>query len=156
MNVVNLITGILSTLAGIVIYWTANGFGLGNSSDSLGPSFYPKLLAISFVILGLILVWMSFRNKEVEQEKDQEEKKSFFHKGNLRVLMVIGTGIFYIIMMDLLGFIITTILLVILLMTITGERLWWKMGVTSVIVAFSLYLIFRNLLNVLLPAVPWM
>lgn len=148
MNKADSIAGIITVIGGVLIYWFANGYGLrGLNPDPLGPSVFPKMLGAGLAALGFLLILMNIRKKA----KETNEKQSFFNRANIRILMMIGTGIFYIFAFELLGFLVTTILFIIAIMMITGERGWRKLGITSVAVSISLYFIFKELLNVLLP-----
>jgi len=144
----NAISGIVCILAGAVIYWISGGFGLrGLSPDPLGPSVYPKLVGTGLVILGAILFVMAARSKDAEPKK----KASLQGQGGGRIIALVFAGVAYIIIFERLGFIITTMLFIIAIMFITGERKWKRSFSAAVIIPLCLYLVFKELLNVLLP-----
>jgi putative tricarboxylic transport membrane protein len=143
----NIISGALIVLLGIYIYWTSSGFGLkGLSPDPLGPVFFPKMLGAGFIGLGLLLILLSIRTKE-----KAESKESFFNSGNMKILILIGLGIFYYLTLLKIGFILATALFIIAVMLVTGERLWWKIGLSSILVSFGLFFLFSKLLKIMLP-----
>jgi putative tricarboxylic transport membrane protein len=143
----NIISGALIVLLGIYVYWTSSGFGLkGLSPDPLGPAFYPKMLGIGFIVLGLLLIILSTRIKE-----EATLKERFFNSGNMKILIIIGLGILYYLTLLKIGFIIATALFIIAIMIVTGERLWWKIGLTSLFVSFGLFFLFSKILKIMLP-----
>lgn len=152
MNKANPISGILTITVGALISWISNSYGLsGLAPDPMGPAFYPKLLGAVLIALGLLLIWKAIRTKEGNKE-EEEKKPGILHSGNLRMILVIASGIMYIIVFEPLGFLLTTALFIISVMIISGERVWRKLGITSITVTISLYLIFKEILDVLLPA----
>ena len=147
MKAANLVAGIFTVVFGIAVYWLTLGFATqGLSPDPLGPTFFPRALGIGFVVLGLILVIAALRQKGGEKRTEP-----ILSRGNLRMLAVIGLCALYYLFMDDIGFILATILFVAAVMVITGERTWWKMGVSALAVSLILYFLFREILKVMLP-----
>jgi putative tricarboxylic transport membrane protein len=145
----NTIIGVLVAIFGIWIIWVANGYGLrGLSPDSLGPSAYPKALGAAFVVLGVILTVVSFKNR-LETE---EENKPFLQSGGKRVLAILVTGLFYTFLLETVGYMICTVALILVIMLVTGERNKKKMAIISVSITIGLYFAFKELFMVLLPS----
>ena len=151
----NLVSGALVVLFGIYVFWTATNFGLkGLSPDPLGPAFFPKVLGIGLIGLGLLLMLIAIqKNEEVveEEQEKQEQKGQFLTKGNTKILLIIALGILYVYLLLKIGFVLDTLIFILAVMFITGERLWWKIAVSSLTISFGLFFLFKYVLKVMLP-----
>lgn len=120
------------------------------SLDGPGPGFFPFLCALSLGALSLILCVtmvfkMAVRRTTGESEKHLSEK--VYPK---RVLIVLSALIFYMLGIEFLGFLLTTLIFMILLLRISGGA--WKVTLAvAILSALSAFLVFKILLKVPLP-----
>ncbi|GAA0469494.1 tripartite tricarboxylate transporter TctB family protein [Alkalibacillus silvisoli] len=156
MNKGTFIASLIVIGIGVWLFWGSGSLGqTSTGQDPLGPAFYPRLLAGSFIVLGSILLFqqvfkqMNMASQKVEDEEDEPEYMSF--KNKMTIISIILLGVVYIFVLDSIGFILATTLYIVALMLILHERTWWKIGLTSVTVSVVLYLLFSGVLNVLLP-----
>lgn len=135
-------------LIAISIYFLRESNSLPSSSLGIpGSAFFPRLVCFAFVIFGGILIIRSFKKGEAERKITLILKQDL-----IRVLAVILLCGIYIFSMPFLGFILTSILFIVLLMFIfqvkrIGIIILWGFLVTLII-----YFIFKILLKVPLPA----
>ena len=105
--------------------------------------YFPQLFNSTLALLAIMLLFSALKRKGSETEQQQCNFKN-------AILMVIGL-IFYTFLFRMLGYVISTLVLVSYVIYILGYRQIWKMLVTACCgVGFS-YIIFKLLLKVPLP-----
>jgi putative tricarboxylic transport membrane protein len=139
----DLIIGILSCIIGIISYVLTLNFPTFGKSGVPGPEFFPRILAILFLIISVIQISKSFVEKNT---KTQEIEKVDY----IRMLILIGLFAFYILFLDILGFFITTIIFLMILQKLVSVKFKTSIFVT-VIIIMIIFLIFDKLFCVSLP-----
>ncbi|WP_187254529.1 tripartite tricarboxylate transporter TctB family protein [Alkalicoccus halolimnae] len=152
-----LIVACLLLLVSIVIFIQSGDFTHLNESQ-LGPGTYPQLISVLLASLSLILIISQSRKllKEKSEMSMENVKAGFgsFYTEYKLVLHIIGLLALYIILIDITGFIITTILFVIAAGMLIGpkkKKNLITLSIVSVILTFSTYLFFENVLYVRFP-----
>lgn len=126
------------------------------TTSPLGPGFWPKLLCIGIIILGV--VDLTTELKRLDKRKDSEEKPT--ERGLLNwiknhpdwsswLLMLV-----YAISMKYLGFVLASIIysfLQIYLFTFAVKRNYLLYALISICFPIAVYFVFINLFNLLLP-----
>jgi putative tricarboxylic transport membrane protein len=132
-------------IAGIAL-WQSVRVPMGNIRQP-GPGFLPFWVGVLLALLSAIL-WFeaSFRKPAAEPAR--------FLSGEGKWPYVVAAGVallIYTFLLEPLGFVISTFLLLIFLFRVIGKQKWW-VGVTgSILVTFFTHLIFRVALKVQLP-----
>jgi putative tricarboxylic transport membrane protein len=98
------------------------------------------------IVLGLVLF-----GRAVKQKDNQKRTEPLLSGGNKKILAVIGLGFLYVLFMEKIGFILATILFILAVMAVTGERNWRTVVISSLGVSLVLYLLFKEVLQVMLP-----
>ncbi|WP_102347752.1 tripartite tricarboxylate transporter TctB family protein [Bacillus sp. Marseille-P3661] len=125
---------------------------------SIGPAFMPKITSVCLIILSVILIAGGVRkalnatsSKEViEQNEETPSTKN----DNVRVLLTLLSIIIYFLLLNPLGFVLSSILYLfsqMVLLSKNSQRRYVLFGIVSVVVSVSVYLIFRYVLYLLLP-----
>ncbi|MFT0802892.1 tripartite tricarboxylate transporter TctB family protein [Bacillus swezeyi] len=106
----------------------------------------PKSLGILLLILGISL----FFEKD---QKDTNVKKLFqLKKKDVKVMILcVVSLLIYITILEMAGFLLSTIILLIVLPAILGYRKWKTAIVVSLIFTSTIYFSFHYLLNIMLP-----
>ncbi|KAA6453299.1 tripartite tricarboxylate transporter TctB family protein [Bacillus swezeyi] len=106
----------------------------------------PKSLGILLLILGIFL----FFEKD---QKDTNVKKLFqLKKKDVKVMILcVVSLLIYITILEMAGFLLSTIILLIVLPAILGYRKWKTAIVVSLIFTSTIYFSFHYLLNIMLP-----
>lgn len=121
----------------------------GVKITSLGPKFLPYLVAIGITILSLLSVIEGFLNKEsIGEEADRETKEN---KSYIRTILTLLSLVIWLLLVPIIGFVITTIAFIATIIVIIGEYKIYQLIIIPLVVAFSVYYIFNNILNVILP-----
>jgi len=122
------------------------------ASDLTGPSFYPNLLAILFILCGIYEIVYGF--KEVEGRNSiglAGILKGIRNPGFLNIFLMVLLTVFFIVFMNLLGFIICSYVFIFTLM--------WRFGVSlirsifySILYVLFLLLVFGKIFAIYLPS----
>ena len=101
------VTGVFSVLLGIAYLVGTFKIPVMDAGDEVGPRAFPFLIAATVITCGLLLLLKEFRNKE---------RKAFSFnfiadRGIwLRILFIMAAGIIYGLILDWLGYVISTII----------------------------------------------
>jgi putative tricarboxylic transport membrane protein len=146
MKKADLITGIvLLVLSGYVIQesWRMP------QSATFGPGvgFLPLWLGVLLAVLAVVLIAGAWR-----RPKDANDKSPFPAKKALISVGLVMAGLGgYILLMEWLGYIVNTILLVVFLLKVVEKEPWTMTLLVAVLTTASLYIIFQVLLGITLP-----
>lgn len=139
----NRISGFILLIIGMMTAWGSTHLSMGKFKHP-GPGFLPFGLGICLIILSLILILKSWK-------KEISPTPLWLRRTWLRPLLGIVILGFYALVIDKLGFILTTFIFLLVWMALI-ERLKWKTILSiSVGTTIVLYLIFAFFLEVPLP-----
>lgn len=126
-------------------YQQASLIPLPKFTLDIGPTAFPKILAILLGILGLTLLVIGFYSKD----------ESKLELPKLRAWLIMGLAIGYMYILDVAGFMMAGMIMLFLMMTLlrpdSRRRTWATIAATSVAIPVILYFVFNNLLKVGLP-----
>ena len=151
----NLLCGIISILFGIFIYYKIPTevekpvLIFGQSSSEIDPQIVPTIIAFKFLIFGLYTVFY---------EKDSKTFNSW-PKLTKKILINISTSILYLILYSVLfqylGFVISSVLLILSLGTFMGNVNLKYITVISILFPLFIFFLFVNIMHVFLPEFPF-
>ena len=151
----NLLCGVISILFGIFIYYKIPTevekpvLIFGQSSSEIDPQIVPTIVALMFLIFGLYTVFY---------EKDAKISNSW-PKVTKQILINISTTIIclilYTILFEYLGFVISSVLLILSLGTFMGNVNFKYLTVISILFSLSIFILFVNVMHVFLPEFPF-
>ena len=119
------------------------------AAQRVGPALFPGLIALGLVLGGLILIVRGWRDRAaVPWVRFEPWVHSRRHVAG--VLGVVGSVVFYIVVVDRLGFFLTALLILAVLFRLFGVRLG-KSIVIAAIATFVIHFAFYKLLRVPLP-----
>jgi putative tricarboxylic transport membrane protein len=113
-----------------------------------GPSLFPNVLAVLFIISGISLVVQGVRSGEKVLKLDTT---GITGSGLINILLALGAIIFYIFLSEFLGFQITSFILLFGLMKWLRVSTRWSL-VMACGVTLAIYALFAK---ILLVALPW-
>jgi putative tricarboxylic transport membrane protein len=113
-----------------------------------GPSLFPNVLAVLFIISGITLVVQGIRSGE---RILRFETSGITGSGLINILLALGAIFFYIFLSDFLGFQITSFILLFGLMKWLRVSTPWSL-VMACGVTLAIYVLFAK---ILLVALPW-
>jgi len=135
------LAGIFFALVGIGVMVQAIGLGIGTATDPK-PGFFPLLGGFGLTIISTILVVRSLGKHNIELK----EFGDFWRP----LVLVLGLGI-YILTLDILGYIIATVILSAIVLHLMDTKPWWVLLGISLGLALASFLLFDRLLGVILP-----
>ena len=151
----NLLSGIISILFGIFIYYKIPTevekpvLIFGQSSSEIDPKIVPTIIAFMFLIFGIYTVLY---------EKDSK-KSNIRPKITKNLLINISTTILFLILYSILfqylGFVISSVLLILSLGTFMGNVKFKYITVISILFPLSIFFLFVNVMHVFLPEFPF-
>ncbi|MDP3045948.1 MAG: tripartite tricarboxylate transporter TctB family protein [Chloroflexota bacterium] len=112
-----------------------------------GYGFLPFWLGVFMAILSVLLFVDAKRRSGLTDSPQPFPKKAAF----MSILIALAAVGFYALFLEFLGYIITTLVTVYLLLAVMEKEDWRKTLVISVIITASLYLLFQVWLGVGLP-----
>jgi putative tricarboxylic transport membrane protein len=128
-------------LFGVFWAWVGSRYPMIDRSGGPGAGVLPTALGVIIAVLALV----SFFRPEVERIELPQLG---------RILLILGALGAYALLLNPLGYVIATALLLgVLLMAFAERRHWWQ-PVAAIAVSFGTYAIFRLLLTVPLPPDP--
>jgi putative tricarboxylic transport membrane protein len=127
---------------GVFLAWHSVKLSVG-SPRVPGPGFFPLCLSLLLIFIAAIIFFQGLKKKSDPPEIGLRRS---------RVAIVLGAIILYAFVMESVGYLISTFLLILLLLRIMVKKAWWYgLGVAGAVTLVS-YLLFRVWLQVLLPS----
>lgn len=142
----DIIAAICLLLLSFFVLWISRSFP--SSKTGIGVSAFPKLLAGLLIIFSIVIIVQAIKNSSFSKKEPIFEG---FKKGHVLIIAVIIILIIYIQMLETLGFILSSFLLLITLMFIFGERRKIILLVVPLLFSVVLYLVFSKMAMVFLP-----
>jgi putative tricarboxylic transport membrane protein len=106
------------------------------------PGFFPFVAGVILVVLCGILLIKALLGRSPGGEAFGE----LWRPG----ILIIGLFI-YSVVLDLLGYVIATIILSAIILRVLDTKTWWKLAVISLVLSIGTYLLFDRVLDVSLP-----
>lgn len=120
----------------------------GTTSAALDPAFFPRLVATCFLIVGLWYLRESFRLNDANGFRSLK-RSNYVSIGFTTVMFIVYASI-----LQPLGFILSSALVVAVLSIFYGARNWASIVIVAVGVPAIVYVVFRRVLTVALPEFP--
>ncbi|MBW2306598.1 MAG: tripartite tricarboxylate transporter TctB family protein [Deltaproteobacteria bacterium] len=148
MRVSDFYTGLGSALLGGIIYVLTIHFPALEEGGWIGPALFPRILAILFAFFGTILMVQGVIRRS--GAPPAPTRQPWLTGPTINALCVIAAIIFYIVVSEFLGFLVTAFIILTLLML----KLEVKITVcipTSLLLVAGIYYLFAKMLRVPLP-----
>lgn len=149
MQVGDAVSGVFFILLACLVFWLTKDFRV-MPGQNYGASFFPRTIAVCMGLMGLLLVLRgmcahgAFRVTPGDWLRSGQHVVSF--------LLIVGVLVFYILMSDTLGFLITGFVsLLVLLLWLRGTAHWMQAVIVSVVCVLGMQLFFGEFLRVPLP-----
>ncbi|MDN5302249.1 MAG: putative tricarboxylic transport rane protein [Thermoanaerobacteraceae bacterium] len=147
----NTMSGIISIILGVFYLIMTLRIPVLAVGDQVGPKLFPTIVAAIAIICGVGLLVAESRSKNKNEQKiswDIQGQKDVY----VRIALTIVAGLIYGFILDPLGYILSTIIFMLMVMFIinSARRILEKIGIS---VAFSVitYVVFATFLKLSLP-----
>ena len=135
-------SGLVVFFLAFAIFWQGRGLSIG-SLHKPGPGFFPALIAAVLLILSVCLM--------VRGGKGEREGGPFSVSSIVRMLAVFLALVGYFLLLEYLGFVIISFLLMLFLFLWVGRQRWY-IALSSAVICIALaYILFEVLLKSNLP-----
>lgn len=147
------IIGAVCIAIGIIVLLLTRTFpkGAASSMQLTGPAFFPNLLSIALLGLGLAEIIIGFKadnkNSAYGASRLWQDLKN---PKAITILLIIGLLIFYIMFLNKLGFFSTSFIFLFVVLW-RMKIVWWKNLLTSFVFLGIIYLIFVEIFTTRLP-----
>ena len=138
---------VLSSLILFVLIPTISHDILQTGRRSVSPKFFPTVITIAMMAFGFILTIASYLAPSVGKESVLKIGK----KELLRVFLVTFTGLFYVLLMYYLGYLIPNILILGFLLWFYGENRWAVIIPLTVGISLTMFYLFGRVLMLMMP-----
>ena len=139
------VIGIFAILLGVLILFHVQSFPVQEGGRP-GPALFPTALSVLMIICGLVLVPGGLKSKAPLVQRLPELDA----RGITNILLLLAGIVFYILVSETIGFLLTSFIVMVALMFMLKARL--KMAIpVAVITTVCIYGIFNKFLMVPLP-----
>ena len=151
----NLLCGVISILFGIFIYYKIPTevekpvLIFGQSSSEIDPQIVPTIVALMFLIFGLYTVIYE-KNAKILNSWPKVTKQILINISTTIICLIL-----YSILFEYLGFVISSVLLILSLGTFMGNVNFKYLTVISILFPLSIFFLFVNVMHVFLPEFPF-
>ena len=148
------IIGIFCILLGTIVLFLTRTFPKGAASNMqlTGPEFFPNVLSIILIIIGIYEIVYGFTLKSSEENLTAGQLWSEIQKPkSITIFIIIGMLIFFVIFLKKLGFFTTSfVFLFVILWRL--KIVWWKNIITTMVFLAVIYLVFVKIFSTRLPS----
>lgn len=146
MKRADIIAGILGLALCFLVFYLTASFP-EDQVVSVGPAFFPRLLAAGLGIFSAILLLTACTRKHIETHS----AFSFKDPGIQRGIISVAATVVYCLFFEYLGFITCSIIYLIFLMLLLKDRRYVQIAITSILTTIAIFFIFNVLLDITLP-----
>lgn len=142
---VNSVIGLVFLIFSAIWYSLTMSLGAKSGFTAYGPDFFPKLVITCMIVVSVLLILTDLANKN--------KTTTFAIKGKaaVRVVLILVLAALYIFILPLAGYIIATIVALVLLMLLFGVKKRLALVLTAVLFPIGIYYLFEVVLKVILP-----
>jgi putative tricarboxylic transport membrane protein len=148
MKKIDLLIGIFIIFFSLLLLFILipNYISYSISFKDIGPQFFPRIISYGLSILGVVIVLASIKDKE-----NKKNKNLFLKKSNLKIGLMFIFSIIYLYLIDLLGYLVPTIIMLGIFIRIYGEKRKVILFTIPIITSILIFIIFGRLLKMLMP-----
>jgi len=140
-------SGFLCLIFGIICMYASTQLNLGSFREP-GPGFFPFIAGCFFSLLALLIVISSF----IPGERRKSKVSSLWKGVNWRRPLTAGLLILcYILMLERMGFLLASLIVLFLMLRWVEKFSWWKALLISASASGCTYLLFQTILKANLP-----
>ena len=141
---------------GIGVAYGVQAFGLPKApiGNPMAPIYFPLGLAALMIFLGALLFITEARKG---LNSDDKSKRPKFHLQSMKlILVVIVLCLLYTVIFERLGFVISTLIFLMLMLTVVnGPKKWLANAVITVCFSLGAWYVFARIFQISLPTSPF-
>ena len=153
----NLLSGLASTLLGLI--YTIQAYQLPKASigNEWAPIYFPLGLGVLMLLFGFILIILGLREVKSERGGAEKGKRKLEFTYTAKLITYVSIlSILYALLFDRIGYLLSTIFFMgAILMVVNGLNKWKVNVLISVGFSLAIYILFSKLLGIILPPMPF-
>ncbi|MDU2945869.1 hypothetical protein GFC06_14475 [Citrobacter braakii] len=146
-----ILVALLLCLIAVVVLAIAKSFPATSISTDIGAGAFPSVYSWLLIILSLILIAGQFSGTTLRRLMVLPTRPTQGFGRWTGPFCTVVTCVAYLYAMQLFGYLVATVLFMILIMKISGIQRWWVNGLLAIVLSITLYILFSLALNVPLP-----
>lgn len=141
----NMVFSLVCIVLGLYIIIVSMGYpkAAAYGTGVPGPGMWPGIIAACLVVVSIVLLVKSIR-----MPKEVADNVPEINSGNKRVLISVIGLVAYVASLNILGFIISTVIMLFAFIQWFSKGELWKSAIISVVTTILIYSVFRFLLHV--------
>lgn len=145
-SIMDKISSIIFVILGVILFTlTKTTIKVTGSSFALPPTFFPIFSSLLLIFFGILLGINDYKKKNLATtNKDSTRPKNKIQDKNFNFYLVILVVIGYVILLDIIGFIFSSVIVSIALMFLFGERSLMYILFSSMIFNIVCYIVFNK------------
>ena len=153
----DVISAVFFTLLGLFYYASSWQYDLSvnvGGVEKPGPGLLPRGLAIATMLCSLLILIASLlrsRNTRDKKFKAVCEDLGLQKQNLIPAILVILSMVAYLLLIDFAGYLLTSIVLIMFMSWVMGERKWWANGLLALGSGIFTYWLFWMVMRVPLP-----
>jgi len=149
--------GLVCVVLALLILFVAIPLGVQEPKKvkfvALSPSYYPRIVACFLLLFGVLLIGLRLFVKKHSVQSEHSEARESFWRSRITALLVISLVlILYYASLNYLGFVLSSIVALFILLLIAGERKIWALVFIPLVLPFALYYFFTHVANIPIPS----
>jgi hypothetical protein len=116
---------------------------------ALSPGLFPGFVSSLMTVLGIVRFIQILRQKKEEPATAEESGED--GEGSRNIFVIIGLFLLYLLMLNSIHFLTSTLLFLFASMLFLYRKFYWKIPLISLLTTAGIFGLFRYLLNVRLP-----
>lgn len=143
------IASIVFFIIGVLFFTEALKISDSAYGSTVGPKIFPMGLGAALILLSALLIFQSFKaksTKQVESDTDSPQYKRF--------LIILGAAIGYVLLLEPLGYLITTFVFLVIAFQTLERGKWLSTFVIAAAFSGVIYYGYVNILGGSLPGFP--
>jgi len=149
-------TGLFAIGFGIIygyMSYTMPRAAFGNPMD---PIYFPLGVSVIAFLIGILLLVKSDFKASIQAYKNLIAEDDVKKNDRRRILYTCLISVVYALLFERLGYVISTFLFMVMMLTITsGKASWKKSIIISLVFSVGVYFVFNTLLSISLPPLPF-
>ena len=146
-----ILVALLLSLIAVVVLVIAKSFPSTSISTDIGAGAFPSVYGWLLIILSLILIAGQFSGSTLRLLMVLPNRPTLGVRRWTGPFYTVATCVAYLFAMELIGYLVATVLFMMLIMKISGIQRWWVNGLLAILLSITLYILFSLALNVPLP-----
>ncbi|WP_246939005.1 tripartite tricarboxylate transporter TctB family protein [Bacillus pinisoli] len=139
-------TSFLFIIIGAGFIFESNKISASSYGSNVGPDMFPKVLGMILVLLSLRLFYETFRYQATQRGKEKPDY--------VRFLVIFISAVLYAALLEVLGYVITTFLFLVIGFQVMQKGGWIKTIIIAAAFSFGVYYLFVEVLKGSLPGFP--